>query len=82
LLNRCGTVGNFAEDGMELVHEVINALSRQHASLDPKRQAIQIVRQTAGRKRTNALGESGTMEQKGEQKTKRQRAQGERKAAG
>jgi len=80
MLKRYGTIGLFAEDGMESIHAVINTLARQYASLDPKRRATQIIRQTAGRKRTSTLREIETIEIKGEQKKKRQRIQGERKA--
>jgi hypothetical protein len=79
MLNRYGTIGLFAEDGMESIHAVVNTLARQYASLDPKRRATQIIRQTAGRKRISTLRETETMEKKGEQKKKRQRIQGERK---
>jgi antitoxin component of RelBE/YafQ-DinJ toxin-antitoxin module len=80
MLERYGTIGLFAEDGMESIHAVVNRLARQYASLDPKRRATQIIRQTAGRKRTSTLREKEIMEQKGEQNKKRQRIQGERKA--
>jgi hypothetical protein len=80
MLERYGTIGLFAEDGMESIHAVVNTLARQYASLDPKRRATQIIRQAAGRKRTSTLLEKETVKVKGEQKKKRQRIQGERKA--
>ena len=81
MMDRYGTIGLFAEDGMESIHALVNTLARQYASLDPTRRVTQIVRQAAGRKRTTTKKETETMEQKGEQKKKRQRTQGERKVS-
>jgi hypothetical protein len=80
MMNRHGTIGLFAEDGMESIHALVNTLARQYASLDPTRRVTQIVRQTAGRSRIATKKETETMEQKGEQNKKRRRTQGNRKA--
>ncbi len=65
MMERCGTIGRFAEDGMEAIHALGNTLARQYASLDPTRRITQFVRQTAGRGRISTKKETETMEQKG-----------------
>jgi hypothetical protein len=50
MLIRYGTIGLFAEDGMESIHAIVNFLAHQYAALDGERRATQIIRQTSGRK--------------------------------
>jgi hypothetical protein len=36
MLDRYGSIGLFAEDGIESIHAVINTIAQQYAYLDPK----------------------------------------------
>ncbi len=50
MLFRYGTLGFFAEDSMESIHAIVNALARIFAALDMKRRLVQIMRGLASRK--------------------------------
>jgi len=50
MLKLYGTIGFFAEDSMESIHAIVNALANQFAALDKSRRCTQVLRVLASRK--------------------------------
>jgi hypothetical protein len=63
LLEFYDTVGLFAEDAMESIHAIINALARRYCALDATRRTKQIARSLEGRKRTSLASETRSVDE-------------------
>jgi hypothetical protein len=75
LLECYDTVGLFAEDAMESIHAIINALARRYCALDATRRTKQIARSLEGRKRTSLASEMRSVDES-KPTVKRSRRQG------